>query len=227
MKKSPVTILCLFTFTLGLTAPVLADAADGKEVVATLVRTTVDRVLAVLTDKKLSREDKRNEVMKAIEPVVDFRLMAKLTLGRKHWPKLGVEQRESFTKLLVDTLKASYFKKIDLFSEGVVEFEEPVAKKTKFHVLTYIVSKGERVEVAYKLYQRAGAWKIYDFEIEGVSIVRSYGSQYDDFLREGSVEELLAKIRGKIKAARKKERRPDTPPEKKTEKKKKKEKRAA
>ncbi len=216
MNKPFVTTLCLLVLAVPATA--VEERDDGSKAVAALVRNTVDKVLLVLKDEKLSRQDKRNAVMKVIEPVIDFPLMGKLSLGPKRWPKLKPEQRDAFTKLFVETLKSSYFEKLDLFSDEVVEYKKPVKKKSKFYVLTYIVSKGERIEVAYKLYLKKDAWKVYDFEIEGVSILKSYGSQYRDFLKEGSFEELLERLRKKIEAARKKER--ETPPEKKTEKKK-------
>ena len=108
--------------------------------------------------------------------------------GRKHWSNLKPSERESFTKLFVETLRWSYFEMIDLFTDETVEFEEPVAKKTQFYLLTYILSKGERIKVAYKLYKdkKNDACKAYDVEIEGVSMVKSYRSQYRDFLRETS-----------------------------------------
>ena len=37
-------------------------------------------------------------------------------------------------------------------------------------------------------------WKIYDLEIEGVSILLTYRSQFDDILRRGTVEDLLSHL---------------------------------
>jgi phospholipid transport system substrate-binding protein len=202
MKRS---ILLVLLF-LSLVQPVQAEEEDNKKAVATLIQTTVEKVLKVLGDKKTSRSTKRERTIKTIEPVIDFQLMAKLTLGRRHWPKFSTKQRETFTDLLVETLKVSYFEKLVLFTDEVVEYEDPVARGNKFEVVTYIVSKGERTVVVYKLYQRAGAWRVYDFEIEGVSIVRSYGSQHNDFLREKSVEKLLEVMKKKVDEARKRER---------------------
>jgi phospholipid transport system substrate-binding protein len=48
--------------------------------------------------------------------------------------------------------------------------------------------------VLYKLRKVRKRWKIYDVEIQGVSILLTYRSQFDDILRNGSVEELLARL---------------------------------
>ena len=131
-----------------------------------------------------------------------------LSLGKKHWTKINDEQRSSFTDLFVETLQLSYFEKLELFTDEVVEFDPPKtikSKSPKYHVLTYIVSKGDRIKVAYHLTRRDDAWKVYDFEIEGVSIRKSYGAQYADFLREKSFDELLKTMGDKIRETKAKD----------------------
>ncbi len=213
MNKLIVTTLSLLV----LAGPArAADAADGKKAVAALVRKAVNEVLTVLKNKDLSREDKRKKVSPIIDRLIDFRRMAKNSLGLTRWKKLRRSESASFTKLFVETLRWSYFEKIDLFTDETVEFEEPVAKPNeRFYLLTHILSKGERIKVAYKLYKgKEKAWKAYDVEIEGVSMVKSYRSQYRDFLRESSFKQLLAKMREKIEAARQKDSRFGKEPEK-------------
>jgi phospholipid transport system substrate-binding protein len=210
MSKLIVTTLSLFV----LAAPArAADSGSDKKAVAAVIRTAVDKVLTTLKNQKLSRADKRKRVAAITDPIIDFRLMAMLSLGRKRWSKLEPGQRKSFTGLFIQTLRESYFEKIDLFTEETVEFVEPVANGTKFYVLTYILSKGERIKVAYRLYRKKGSWTVFDFEIEGVSVVKSYGSQYADFLREGSFEQLLVRMREKIEAVGKKDSSPGKEPE--------------
>ncbi len=38
------------------------------------------------------------------------------------------------------------------------------------------------------------SWKIYDVEIQGVSIIRSYRSQFYQILQNGTFDELLLKL---------------------------------
>lgn len=198
----PVVVLVIAAFT----DAQVADPERDKKVVGDLMKSTVNKVFGVLLNDELSIEEKRRRVRETLDPLADYALMAKLSLGRKHWGDIGAKQRDAFTKLFVETLRGLYYDKLDLFADETVEIEDPVAKKNKFHVVTYIVSKGERNKVVYKLYRKENAWKIYDFEIEGVSIVKSYGSQYDEFLREGSFDELLKKMKDKIDSSREKGR---------------------
>ena len=157
--KFMITTLCLVALATPACATEADDGAKNKKAVAEVVRTAVDGVLVVLTNPELSDAEKRKQVMSIIEPVVDFPLMAMLTLGKTQWRKLSKEQRASFTDLFVEDLKRSYFEKLTLFTDGSVEYEAPVEQSTKskkkgspkYSVPTYIISKGERVQVSFAL----------------------------------------------------------------------------
>lgn len=192
---------------LGATAVEADDSETDKQVVGTLIQGAVNDLVSVLRRDDLLLAEKRDRVTAILDPLIDYALMAKLTLGRKQWQVLEQDQRKSFTDLFLRILRESYFEKLVLFTDEVIEIEEPVAHGTKFHVLSYIESKGERVQVVYKLFKKDKNWKIYDFEIEGVSIVKSYGAQYRDFLREASIEGLLEEMRAKVAAADKRIRK--------------------
>lgn len=173
-----------------------AAAEKDKKAVDQLIRKTGEEVLTVLRSKGLAKEAKKKKVLDIVESLLDFDLMAKLTLGRKHWPGLDKGKRKRFTALFKEQLQRSYFDKVDLFTDEVVEYAEPKRiQDRKYRMVTYIVSKGQRIELVYKLYPKGKGWKIYDLEIEGVSIVKSYGSQYGDFLESHSFDELLKKMR--------------------------------
>lgn len=181
---------------LALAFAVPAVAAPDLKPVRTLVETSVDRVMAILKDKALSRDEKKKKVMTVGETLFDMALMSKLVLGREHWPKFDPKQQKEFTTLFVRQLQDSYFEKVDLLTDETVEFKDPVLQKDgKAVMLTHILSKSERYEMIYKLYQKAGAWKAYDVEIEGISLVKAYGAQYDEFLRKSAPADLLKKLR--------------------------------
>jgi phospholipid transport system substrate-binding protein len=65
-----------------------------------------------------------------------------------------------------------------------------------------LISQDKEIAILYKLHkldvQGKGRvnmpWRIYDVEIEGVSILLTYRSQFDDILRRGTVEDLLSHL---------------------------------
>jgi phospholipid transport system substrate-binding protein len=44
------------------------------------------------------------------------------------------------------------------------------------------------------MYKSKNNWKIYDVEIEGISIISTYRSQFDQVLSKGTIDELLQKL---------------------------------
>jgi phospholipid transport system substrate-binding protein len=120
--------------------------------------------------------------------------MAKLSLGRQYWPDLSKENRERFTELFVNRLRGSYLDKITSYTDETVVYEQPLNVSEKIHIPTQLVSKGKKISMLYKFYRSDGRWKIYDLEIQGVSIVRSYQSQFKEILQKGTFEDLLKKM---------------------------------
>ena len=57
-----------------------------------------------------------------------------------------------------------------------------------------IISKNEEITTVYKLYRNADRWRIYDVEVQGVSIVTSFRSQFDQILTSGTKDDLFREL---------------------------------
>jgi phospholipid transport system substrate-binding protein len=159
-------------------------------------------VLKVLQAKDLDQETKQRIMNKIVSPIFDFPLMGQLALGRTHWPKLDAAQRETFIRLFVERLKALYLEKTALYTDEKVTLKPAVQKKNTVQIPMVLISKDKELSILYKLHkvdERGKSkvdipWKIYDVEIEGVSILLTYRSQFDDILRRGTVKDLLSHL---------------------------------
>ncbi len=171
-----------------------AVAADDKSAAKEFLKSNIDAVFTVLQNKGLSQPDRESEVVEIVKPMFDFKLMAKLSLGRKHWPGLSREQRARFTELFVERLRQSYLNKLTSYTDEKIIYESPVAVKKKVHVPTLVISKDKKISMLYKLYQTNDTWKIYDLEIQSVSIIRSYRAQFNEILQKGTFDDLLQKM---------------------------------
>ncbi|MBW1695001.1 MAG: ABC transporter substrate-binding protein, partial [Deltaproteobacteria bacterium] len=70
----------------------------------------------------------------------------------------------------------------------------PVQVKNKIHIPTGLVSKDNSISMLYKFYKSNYGWKIYDVEIQGVSIVSTYRAQFKEVLGNGTIDDLLLKL---------------------------------
>jgi phospholipid transport system substrate-binding protein len=174
-----------------------------------LVRAKWAKVVAILQNENLDRTAKENEIERIVSPIIDFPLMAKLAMGRDHWSKMTRPQRERFVALFVARLKRSYREKIALYEGQSILIEFPpseaghnvdgsTSRERKpgriVRIPVEIESKGRRSVVLHKFRQLDNRWKLYDAELEGVSLLLTYRSQIRDILRTGTVEELLSKL---------------------------------
>jgi len=174
---------------------IVKDPNDLKE----LLQTKWDAIISVLKKKDIDQKTKEKEIDKIVSPMYDFPLMAKLALGREHWPKLTPPQREKFTQLFVERLKSSYLEKVKLYTDEKASFKSAVVQKKKnvIYVPMQLTSEDKEITILYKLRKEdtpQAGWKIYDVEIQGVSILLTYRSQFDDILRRGTVKDLLSRL---------------------------------
>ena len=181
-------ILCVFLFT----SPTLADATDE---VRELLKVKIDAVVVLLQDKTTEKTRRNEQILDIIAPIFDYQTMAKLSLGKKHWPSLSQEQQVAFSDLFSKRLQASYLDKLDLYSDEKVLYGAAQAEGKQVQVPTTLISKDSKIEMLYKFYSSAEGWKIYDVEIGGVSVIQTYRSQFDGVLSAGTIDDLLEKLR--------------------------------
>lgn len=186
---------------LGLTFAFISPVfGDELKKVDPLIRGMVDGAITAVHNNELNTDEKVEKVMEVLTPVFDFPLMAKLTLGKKNWPKFSKKQREIFTDLFVTQLQDSYLGNLEMWSNEELTCDPPVYKGKKVHMMMHVNNKEDSIEILYKLYfkKKTNEWRIYDIEIKGVSIVKSYSMQYDQVLQNETAETLLQKIKERI-----------------------------
>ena len=170
-------------------------AADDREEVSRLLQTNIDAIVNLLQDNSLDKETRNAKIIEIVNPIFNYQTMAKLSLGKKHWPSLNTEQRDEFSKLFVERLQESYLEKLDIYTDEKVLYGKPVIVGGKVHAPTTLVAKDSKIEILYKFYRTANRWMVYDVEVGGVSVIQTYRSQFDGVLSQGTTEDLLEKLR--------------------------------
>mgnify|MGYP001130457156 CR=1 FL=1 len=168
--------------------------ADDKHVAKELLESKIEAAIAVLQKNDFDLQEKNKQIIEIVTPIFNFPLMAKLSLGRKYWPGVVNEKRQRFTELFTKRLKASYLDKLALYTDEKVVFKTPVQEKRKIKIQTELISKNNTISMLYKFHKSKNGWLIYDIEIQGVSIISTYRSQFDQVLSKGTIDDLLIKL---------------------------------
>jgi phospholipid transport system substrate-binding protein len=185
----------LFSLLLFLLLSATPSLAEGPAEARELIETKIDAVMLLLQDESLEKTRRDVQILALVAPIFDYPTMAKLSLGKKHWPQLNFGEKATFSDLFIDRLQRSFLEKLDIYTDEKVLYGEPLKKGKKVHVPTTLVSKDSRIEMLYKMYRTAEGWKVYDVEISGVSVIQTYRSQFDGVLSEGSIDDLLEKLK--------------------------------
>jgi phospholipid transport system substrate-binding protein len=188
-------ISCLLLFFFLLSQVAVADVESEAE---EKLKTSVDKVFTVLSDKELTMDQKKIKVIEITSSVFGYPLMAKLSLGKKHWSQFNPEQKAEFTSLFIKLFQDFYVDKLDIFNDERVVFQPVIVTgKRKVQIPTVLLSKGKKYSMLYKMAKTKNGWRIYDVAIEGVSLIHTYRSQYNHILESGEIEDLLTKMREK------------------------------
>ena len=161
----------------------------------------VDRVIKVLEDPSLKGDarvaERRTAVRKIADEIFDFNEIARRALAR-HWQPLTDKQRVEFVSLFSDLLERSYISKIELYGGEKIQYVGERVEADTATVATRIVTKnGTEVPIDYRLLKRGDRWMVYDVNIEGVSLVSNYRTQFNKIIQTGSFEDLIQKLRTK------------------------------
>ena len=185
----------IFKFLLVLTITITyANALQENEIQEQMTK-KIDNVLLVLEKKELSLSQKGEEIIKIIDEVFDYELMARISLGKETWNSISEQKQKEFTKIFENKLKKSYIEKLELYNDQKVQI---IALKpynnTRLQLETQLVGKEGNYQINYNFYNKAKdseQWLIYDVDLVGVSIIQTYRQQFAGLLKEKSFDEML------------------------------------
>ncbi len=190
--------LVIVTFFL-LRGPVIPNAQAGAP--SDQLRTSVDQALKVLGDGIAKREhprERRVTLRKIADDIFDWDETAKRSLGT-HWQQRNPAEREEFVRLFAELLDRSYMQKIELYDGEKIAWLGDTIEGDQAIVRTKLLNKqGTEIPVSYKMMRRDDRWKVYDVEIESVSLVANYRTQFNNMLRRSSYPELVRTLKTKM-----------------------------
>jgi phospholipid transport system substrate-binding protein len=170
-----------------------------------MIRSTVEQVTAVLQDPVYQHPDRRQErfqrVRELVLPHFDSRELAKRALGL-HWRDRTEEERQEFTRLVIDLVESSYRRTLERYTSAVqIVYDQEHIEEPFAEVDTHLRSPTqlEPIAITYRLHKVGDQWLIYDMVIANVSLVRNYRTQFERILSTSSYAELIRSIERKLR----------------------------
>lgn len=160
-----------------------------------LLRNRLGAVVKVLENNEMDLATKEIRINRLVQPLFDFELMSYLTLGKRRWSTMSSLQRKRFLELFVARLKASYRDKLSMYSGEQLVYKPAIRSGTRIQIPTELVTQEKSTSILYKMHEKKNrGWRIYDVEVQGVSLITTYRVQFKEVLSQGSIESLLQKL---------------------------------
>ena len=176
----------------------VSECFAGSEVTSQL-KDTIEKVIKIVQDEALDKDKQARRVAlrKTIAERFNYRQMVMRSLA-KNWDARSDQERQEFIALFKSLLENSYANKLEAYKDEEINYLDEMIKGKYALVKTEVVRKSSTIGVDYKLIQEHGNWQVYDFVIEGVSMIRNYRSQFTKIIRRDSYEVLVQKLTEKI-----------------------------
>jgi phospholipid transport system substrate-binding protein len=182
------------------TTPMVAASMDPMAV----IKGPIDAVILILNDPQYkvegTRAAQREAIWKIVKPMFDFDEIARRAVARD-WRRFTEVEKTTFADVFAQFLGNTYIDKIqgEYHNEKIRYLEQQLHADRYAEVRTHLVREALLIPVNYRLIKdRQGQWKVYDINVEGVSLVKNYRTQFSSFLRKKKPAQLIQQLNDKL-----------------------------
>ena len=205
MMQAHKTRYFLVVFWLAFLAgqPGAVTAGVEKQSPEETVKTVTTEMLTALRSQQEAYKNDPRQLVSLIERIIaphfDIRVMAREALGL-NWRRATPEQQKRFMAAFRKLLVNDYAEEFRNYSNQAVEFQAEHAGSGKDYarVSTHVTSPGEQpVRVDYRLYRVGSDWRIYDVDIDGISLLFNCRNTFSEELQNETLDALIARMEHK------------------------------
>ena len=181
----------------------VAAGAQVQSAPDVLIKSVTNDVLDVVRkdkDIQAGNYKKASELFEVkVLPHFNFTHMTQLALA-KDWRTATPAQQKSLTDEFRTLLVRTYSKALTEYKDEAVEYKpfKMAATETDVKVRTQIKQPGGKpIPLDYYLEKLPQGWKVYDIEVDGISLVINYRDDFAAQVRNGGIEGLVKYLQAK------------------------------
>lgn len=163
----------------------------------TLVRTSIDEVVAIIKADKALQGGNQQKLHALVEekvlPHFNFTRMTRLAVGRS-WAQATDAQKEALVREFRTLLVRTYSTSLSQYRNQTIDVKPAkITAGDKETVVRTVVNQpgGQPIPIDYGMERTDGGWKVYDVVIDGVSLVTTYRSSFNDQIQKTGVDGLV------------------------------------
>lgn len=170
-----------------------------------LVKQVTNEVLQVIRSDNDIQAGSNKKAIRLIEakmlPHFDFTRMTQLAAGQS-WKSANAAQQKQLAEAFQTLLVRTYAKALIEYRDQSIDIKPFAmgAGDTDAKVITQVTQAGGKpIRLDYYLEKLAAEWKVYDIEVDGISLVTNYRGSFATEVRNGGIEGLIKSLQSKNK----------------------------
>lgn len=140
-----------------------------------------------------------NIVKSTILPHFDLTGMSQTVVGRNYWQQGSSSLQQQFVHEFTNYVIRTYSSAISSYDGQTMKFypiRGDISGQSRVQVNSDLTHRNDPpIHIQYRVVNKDGTWLIYDFSIDGVSLVRNYQSQFAATLQQGGLSLLVKKLK--------------------------------
>jgi phospholipid transport system substrate-binding protein len=186
-----------------------ASAAMMGDEPTAMVKAVVDQATKVVRDTQTPVAARDKQLRALAEANFDFADMARTTLGY-HWRQLSAQQQAEFVPLFASFMENVYLSKLQEYSvqkirqtaeNSNVTFTGQQYDGTDYAEVRSVVrlkDQQQPIKVDYLVKRDGTSWKIYDLNVDAISVMANYRQQFNRVLNSDGYPALVNLLRKKV-----------------------------
>ncbi len=166
-----------------------------------LLQNTSNQLISALQQNQATLKTKPHVVYEIVNqillPHVDLINMSSRALGRDTWLRATPVQKQAFTQQFTILLIRTYASALAQYTDEKVNFL-PLRggfNGQRVQIDTNIIrDSGPAINVSYRLMRVNDQWKLYDFSVDGISLIQSFRSQFAEELQQRGMDGLIQEL---------------------------------
>ncbi len=176
---------------------VIAAGAQAQEAPDALIKRVSEEILETARTDKQVQAGNQQRIMEVVQnkviPHVNFQRMTSMAAGR-FWREATPEQQAALTAEFRTLLIYTYSGAIAQVRNQKLDFKPMRAAPddTEVEVRSSVIqSRGEPIQLNYRLEKTANGWKIFDVNILGAWLVETYKGSFASEISKGGIDGLI------------------------------------
>ncbi len=136
-------------------------------------------------------------IEKKIEKHIDFYEVSTLIVGYDVWKNMNNEEKKTFINEIKKLILKTYKKTVYMYVDSEIELEKPKQFNNeikKIQIYSKIKKNNKIININYRLIKKDNSWFLFDVIIEGISMIKSFKSQFEESIKFYGITNTINKI---------------------------------